>query len=147
MISWTQQVQYFFNTLLLGVVLGLFFHFYWMLLQNVRPGKRLVTLTDVLFCLFLLFLIGGALLFINAGDLRLYVWLALIVGGWIYKRWLFKPLNPIVYSTSQILLKSCGFFMRFIYRPFGNFMHVLNRMWKKLWIKGKTSTESNPEEQ
>ena len=146
MMSWTLQVQYFFSTAFLGIALGFFFHFYWLILRSVRPGKRLITLTDILFCFFLLLLLGGALLLINAGDLRFYVWLALLLGGWIYKKWIFRPLSPFLETISRGLLKGCGFFTRFIGRPLWGLAKRLNRLWKRLWIKGKTPEESSPEE-
>ena len=144
--TWIQQVQYFCSTLLLGVILGLFFHFYWSLLRQVRPGKKLITLTDVLFCFFLFLFISGALLFINAGDLRLYVWLALVAGGCLYKQCLWKPLTPFFQSVSGGVLQIGRFFLHKIARPMCKMVQTLHRLWKKLWIKGKSSEKMPPEE-
>ncbi len=54
----------------------------------------MLTLTDVVFCLLLLLGVGGALFFINAGDLRLYVWVGLLLGGWSYRRFLSRIFSP-----------------------------------------------------
>lgn len=54
----------------------------------------MLTLTDAVFCLLLLLGVGGALFFINAGDLRLYVWVGLLLGGWIYGRFLSRIFSP-----------------------------------------------------
>ncbi|MDO4540935.1 MAG: spore cortex biosynthesis protein YabQ [Syntrophomonadaceae bacterium] len=84
------QLQAFAMTLLLGVLLGFIFHGYQLLISQLGLRQGLLYVCDLILWALLLWLIFGALLFINEGELRSYVFLALIVGVLLY----FKYLSP-----------------------------------------------------
>ncbi len=150
MIGWSLQVQVFLRTMVLGLVLGLVFHFYWLLLRTARPSRRLITLTDILFCLFLLLFIGGTLLLINAGEVRFYVWLALFSGGWLYKAWLFAGLTPVLGKICRGTVRVGRWTLRLgqmILRSVRDCRQSVGKMWINRWKRGKTPPESPPEEE
>ena len=150
MIGWTLQVQYFLRTVGLGLLLGLAFHFYWLLLRAARPSRRLITLTDALFSLFLLLLIGGALLLINAGEVRFYVWLALLLGGWLYRKWLFERLAPGLEKLCRGIVRLGRRTARLgktILRPVRICTQNVKGLWINRWKRGKSPEKSSPEEE
>ena len=117
-----QQAYSFFHTLLLGIVLGAFFHFYWLLLRIARMGRKLLTLTDALFCLVLLVWIGAGLFLINAGDLRLYVWIGLGFGGWVYRQCFSRFFAPGLNRLAAFAVRLAGFVKRSLLFP-GRMLH------------------------
>ena len=149
MIGWTLQVQYFLRTVGLGLLLGLVFHFYWLLLRAARPSRRMLTLTDGLFSLFLLFFIGGALLLINAGEVRFYVWLGLILGGWLYKQWLSTRLAPGLSRAARGITRSGKWAVRLgqtFLNSVRSYTQKASKLWINRWKRGKTPPESPPDE-
>lgn len=78
------QLQAFALTLALGMALGLIFHAYQLLLTQLGLRQGLLYACDLLLWALLLWLIFGALVVINQGELRSYVLLALALGVFIY---------------------------------------------------------------
>ena len=78
------QIQSFVLTMVLGVVAGMVFQFYQLLVRRARVGKYSLYLMDFFLWMLMILLIFAAMLFINQGEMRVYVLVALVAGILIY---------------------------------------------------------------
>lgn len=69
-----------------GAVLGALFDIYRELAGRLRPPRWLVPLLDALYWLAAIVLVFRTLLYSNDGQVRFYVFLGLLLGGWLYFR-------------------------------------------------------------
>jgi spore cortex biosynthesis protein YabQ len=101
------QIKAFLLTFILGVLAGLIFHYYQTTIRNLRVGRIVLYLMDFMLWLILIIVIAAALLLINQGEMRVYVFLALLAGAGVYYASLAKRLQPPVLimgrSTARFL--------------------------------------------
>lgn len=98
------QIKAFGLTLILGILTGGIFQYYQLTVKSARPGKYSLYLLDFILWLFLILVVFMAMLLINQGEMRIYVLLALIIGAFIYYRYLWQrflqPLSHAAQSTT-----------------------------------------------
>jgi spore cortex biosynthesis protein YabQ len=102
------QLQAFFLTFILGIAAGLIFHYYQSTIRNWRLGKYLLYLMDFIWCIILIIIMAAALLLINQGEIRVYVFIALISGGVTYYKCLARKLQ----SSVQFLGRSTAYLFK-----------------------------------
>lgn|GEM_PF-306672 len=82
------QIQAFLLTLILGVIVSFIFHYYQQTIRSMRVGRNILYVTDIILWMIIIVLIAAALLIINQVEIRVYVFIALLAGGFIYYKWL-----------------------------------------------------------
>jgi spore cortex biosynthesis protein YabQ len=121
------QIQAFLLTFFLGIVAGLIFHYYQLTIRSLRIGKYILYLMDFILWIIMIIIIAAALLVINQGEMRVYVFIALIAGGAVY----YKCLSQYLHQPVYILGKSTAYFLKkqvsYIAKPF-----VLVTAWLKV---------------
>jgi len=80
-----QQIVSFLLVMLLGLFIGLGYECYCGLCRVWRPRRWRAHLGDLLFCLCTTFFAYGWLLFFTRGEVRAYVFVALILGLLAYR--------------------------------------------------------------
>jgi spore cortex biosynthesis protein YabQ len=81
------QISYFIGIFAVAAGVSFLFHAYLACLRQTRLARPTVFALDILFWVGILALVAVCLFRINAGELRSYVWLALLSGvGWYYYR-------------------------------------------------------------
>ena len=78
------QVEAFLLTFLLGIIVGLIFHYYQSVIKNLQVGRTLLYFLDLTIWIIMIIIIGIALLVINQAEIRAYVFIALVLGGLVY---------------------------------------------------------------
>lgn len=125
------QVQAFMLTLLLGVAAGLVFHFYQLTIKNIRMGKYLLYLFDLLIWMMMIGIVFLSMLLINQGEMRIYVLIALIIGALIYFRILADsigyPLSRCARVTTVVIENT----VKVIRQPFIKLVRYLSDKIKK----------------
>lgn len=122
------QIKSFAATLVLGVLSGFLFHFYQGIIARAKVGKFLLYVLDFFLWIIMIGLVFYLLLFINGGEIRAYILLALLIGIIIYLHYLFHPLKGVVdYSTG---------FLVHIFNKLGKIIKTPLEVMKK-WIAGK----------
>lgn len=86
------QVYSFLGTIIIGLVLGLFFDFYRVFRAIVKPKRILTYLGDFLFGILATIIVFLLLLYSNWGEFRLYVFIGMTLGLLLY----FGLLSPWV---------------------------------------------------
>ncbi|GFN21762.1 MAG: spore cortex biosynthesis protein YabQ [Thermoanaerobacteraceae bacterium] len=85
-----------------GVVLGLFFDLYRAARYYRRPSRRETHLGDLFFCLFSLAGTFALLMLSNYGEVRGYVFLALVLGAAVYGFSAAPALRPYLYAGVRL---------------------------------------------
>ena len=78
------QIQAFCGTLLLGIGAGLIFQYYQTAIRLARLRKYALYVVDLALWIVMIGIIFAAMFFINGGEMRIYVLLALLIGILIY---------------------------------------------------------------
>ncbi len=86
MLSLDVQVQAFLVTVAAGAVTGLLFDFYRIGRGIARPGWFLTGLGDLLFWFVAVVVVFSFLVYGSWGEVRLYVFIGLALGTWLYYR-------------------------------------------------------------
>ena len=111
------QIQSFFLTAVLGVVAGMVFQFYQLLVRGARLGKYALYAMDFFLWMLMILLIFAAMLFINQGQMRVYVLVALVVGILLYHRYLGHTMEAPVSRAAWLTLGAGSFLTSLIKRP------------------------------
>lgn len=95
------QIKAFGLTLVLGIITGGIFQYYQLTVRSARPGKYSLYLLDFILWIFLIMVVFISMLLINQGEMRIYVFLALIAGVFIYYRYLWQRLLQPLSQAGQ----------------------------------------------
>jgi spore cortex biosynthesis protein YabQ len=129
------QIQSFVLTAVLGVVAGMVFQYYQLLVRRARLGKYSLYVMDFFLWMLMILLIFAAMLFINQGEMRVYVLIALVVGIIIYHHYLGPAMEGPVSTLAQFTISTFSFLIGIIKRP----VLVLGN-----WLKGLTKGSKDP---
>lgn len=107
MLGLLAQIKTFFLTMVLGMAAGMIFQYYQLTIRALRAGKYSLYLLDLLLWILMILLISVGMLLINQGELRIYFFLILIGGSWLYFKFLAgamkKPLGILAEATQRII--------------------------------------------
>jgi len=78
------QIQAFGLTLVLGLITGVIFHYYQLFIRQARVGRYSLYLMDLVLWLLIITLVFWAMIWINQGEVRFYILVALLTGILIY---------------------------------------------------------------
>lgn len=101
------QIRTFLLIVTTGVVLGILFDTYRVLRRRFRPPWLVTSLTDLLYCLLASAIAFTALLAGNWGELRFYVYIALLVGIIAYYRLVSRYVMKLITALLLLLAKLC----------------------------------------
>jgi spore cortex biosynthesis protein YabQ len=119
MTSLLLQIKAFVLTLLLGIITGGIFQYYQLTVRSARPGKYSLYLLDFILWLFLILLVFVSLLLINQGEMRVYVFIALLAGVLIYYRYLWPRLMLPLTHAGQSTVAGLGAIVNLLQKPIG----------------------------
>lgn len=95
----TIQAETFVVLAVTGALLGFLFDFYRVLRGIHKPRSIMTYLSDLVYWLIATVIAGGALLYSNWGEMRLYVVIALLTGAWGYFKFLSRAAIRLVISV------------------------------------------------
>ncbi len=101
MLDLADQIQSFFLTLMVGVVLGAIIHYYQLTIRKGRLRKYFLYALDFFLWIALMALIFACLVLINLGEMRVYVLIALVGGACLYYRYGAKRCHRALSLTAQ----------------------------------------------
>ncbi len=99
------QGKDFFLTFVLGILAGFVFHYYQFTITRIRVSKYPLYVLDFFIWIVMICLVFLAMLWINQGEMRLYVLIALVLGLFVYYYYFLKPLKAFVETTTNTVLK------------------------------------------
>jgi spore cortex biosynthesis protein YabQ len=128
------QIQAFFLTFLLGIIAGLIFHYYQSTIHNLRIGKYVLYLMDLILWIIMIIVIAVALFLINQGEIRVYVFIALVVGAIVYYKSLASYMQRPIHSMGRATALVFQAVFSGLTKPLviaGNWFRSQCRNWKK----------------
>ncbi len=130
MLGLLAQIKTFFLTLLLGLLAGIIFHYYQLTIRSLQAGKYVLYLLDLFLWIIMILLISLGMLLINQGELRIYFFLILLAGSFIY----FKLLAGSLERPLKVLAQASATMLRFIgaslFKPLKWLQYAVKRIWQ-----------------
>ena len=114
MLTLSQQVYLLLVTLVCGFILGFFFDIYRIIRWVVKPNKMSTFIGDLIYWLLMTALVFKVLLLTSYGEVRLYVFISLALGGYLYFSLLSRFVLKILQKLLLLLSKLIGKLVRFI---------------------------------
>ncbi len=114
------QTTEFTLTVALGLLLGMFFHAYHVIMKRIGLGRFALYFFDLLFWLLMVVPVFLALLLINHGEMRSHVLVALILGALIYRMYLWKKTDKLMSAAAEGLTRVCSQVFRSLSYPWVN---------------------------
>ncbi len=102
------QVEAFILTLVLGLLTGTIFHFYQELIRAARVSRYVLYFLDFSLWIIIIALVFLGMLFINQGEMRIYVLIALVLGILMYYRRFASRLDKSVSRLAGAMVTACA---------------------------------------
>ncbi|HHX51028.1 MAG TPA: spore cortex biosynthesis protein YabQ [Clostridia bacterium] len=113
-----QQLQFFFQTILIGIVVGILVDFYRTVRRLSNPRQWITITGDFIFWVFLTVLVFYFLLLVNWGQVRAYVFIGMIIGLLVYAHF-FSPFVLLFWFRFMgFCLASVKFLLSVVLFPF-----------------------------
>ena len=112
------QLQLFFIFLINGLLIGLLFDFFRILRKAIKTADFITYIEDVLFWILTGFIILYSIFTYNNGEIRLFMFLAIIVGILIYLTFISKMILSISLSIINVVKKILGTVFHIIKIPY-----------------------------
>lgn len=129
------QIQAFLLTLVLGIIAGLIFHYYQLTIKSLRVGKYPLYAMDIILWIIMIVIIAAALLIINQGEMRVYVFIALLAGGLVYYKWLSQHIK----QPLTVLSRATAFMLK---TGYGNLTKPM--VWVIIWLRARNFRKQAP---
>lgn len=101
------QIEAFILTLVLGLVTGTIFHFYQSVIRAARVSRYILYALDFSLWIIIIVVVFLSMLFINQGEMRVYVLIALLLGILIYYRRFARRFDTGVAKLADVTVTSC----------------------------------------
>lgn len=101
------QIEAFVLTLVLGLLTGTIFHFYQELIRAARVSRYVLYFLDFSLWVIIIALVFLGMLFINQGEMRIYVLIALVLGILIYYRRFASRLDAPISRLTGATVTAC----------------------------------------
>jgi len=98
----TNQLQAFGLTLILGLISGVIFHYYQLFIRQARVGRYSLYLMDLFLWLLIIIMVFGAMIWINQGEIRFYILIALLSGILLYFHTLSARFHPRLSNLAHL---------------------------------------------
>ena len=122
------QLQLFFIFLINGLLIGLLFDFFRISRKAVKTADFITYVEDALFWILTGFIILYSIFTYNNGEIRLFMFLAVILGVLIYLMFISKMILNISLSIINIVKKIFSIVFNIIKIPFQFFMKLIKKL-------------------
>ena len=122
------QIEAFILTLILGLLTGTIFHFYQGVIHAARVSRYALYVLDFCLWIIIIALVFLSMLFINQGEMRIYVLIALLLGIIIYYRRLASHSDAAISRISTATVKIVAALVRGIKKSFSWLITQVSRL-------------------
>lgn len=137
MLDLLDQIQSFFLTFLMGVVLGAIIHYYQLTIRKGHLRKYLLYALDFFIWIILMAVIFTCLVMINLGEMRAYVFVALLGGVLVYYRYAARYCGKILSYGAQATVTFFSLAKGYTSIPIGWGMKQINLFFNKMNTNAK----------
>lgn len=125
------QVQAFVYTLLLGLLAGLIFHYYQLCIRLAGLSKYPLYILDFIIWILMILVVFVGMLWINGGEMRVYVLISLFTGILIYYYSLAARLESIVNKAAQMTVSLFSLLGKAVKKPIIVVINIRHILFKK----------------
>jgi spore cortex biosynthesis protein YabQ len=111
------QLYFFLTTIIAGLAVGIMFDIYKTLRGFDNPGKLLTIISDLLFWILAAILIFIFFLYSNHGYLRYNSFIGLIIGLYVYFRFISKPITKALRWSTYYVIKFFRMLIALLFYP------------------------------
>lgn len=122
------QLQLFFIFLLDGLLIGLLFDFFRILRKAMKTADFITYIEDALFWILTGFIILYSIFTYNNGEIRLFMFMAIILGILIYLAFISKMILNISLGIINVIKKILSTIFSIIKIPFHFFMKMIKKL-------------------
>lgn len=122
------QLQLFFIFLINGVIIALLFDFFRILRKAIKTADFVTYIEDVLFWIFTGLIILYSIFTYNNGEIRLFMFLAIILGVLIYLIFISKLILKISLGVINTLKKFFRIIFNIVKIPFAFLMNLIKKL-------------------
>ena len=122
------QIQLFFIFIINGLLIGLLFDFFRILRKAIKTADFITYIEDALFWILTGLIILYSIFTYNNGEIRLFMFLAIILGILIYLIFISKIILSISLNIINIVKKIFSIVFHIIKIPFQFFMKLLRKL-------------------
>ena len=122
------QLQLFFIFLINGLLIGLLFDFFRILRKAMKTADFITYIEDALFWILTGFIILYSIFTYNNGEIRLFMFMAIILGILIYLAFISKMILNISLGIINVIKKILSTIFSIIKIPFHFFMKMIKRL-------------------
>lgn len=112
MLSLNEQIYLLVMTIACGLTLGFAFDVYRIIRWVAKPSKPATFIGDLIYWLLMTGLIFKVLLLASFGEVRLYIFIFIGLGGYVYFSLFSRFILNLLQRTVLLLVKFLGFFIR-----------------------------------
>jgi spore cortex biosynthesis protein YabQ len=98
-------------------------------------GRYPLYALDVVVWIIMIIIIAAALLIINQGEMRVYVFLALLTGGLVYYKWVSQYTQPTLY----VLGRATAYMLKAVWANLTRPM-----VWTIIWLRTRSLRKQAP---
>jgi len=135
------QIEAFVLTSILGIVAGLIFDVYQAVIRGIRIKRCPQYFLDVSVWIFMILIIGLALLLINQAEIRAYVFIALLAGAIFYFRCVSGFIRQPIDLFGKAAARSLRWLWRLLKKPF---QYI--KTWLTMQFRQRIATPEDPED-
>jgi spore cortex biosynthesis protein YabQ len=125
------QIEAFSLTFILGLVAGLIFHYYQLTIRNIEIRRYSLYLLDFLLWMGMICVVSVGILLINQGEVRSYVFIALVLGVITYFRSIARYTSPSLQTIAQAGISLLRTTSRMIRGPFNRTVTWIKQVLRK----------------
>ena len=122
------QLQLFLIFTINGLLIGLLFDFFRILRRAIKTSDFITYIEDALFWILTGFIILYSIFIYNNGEIRLFMFLAMIVGILIYWIFISKSILNISLSIINFVKKVFFIILNIIKIPFNFFIKIIKKL-------------------
>ncbi|MGI6413349.1 MAG: spore cortex biosynthesis protein YabQ [Syntrophomonadaceae bacterium] len=111
------QIKAFALTLLFGILMGLVFHYYLLIVRRGRVRRFPLYFFDLIIWIIILLAAFISLLIINQGEMRVYVLLAMACGVGVYFKLFAGIIAPVMTLMADATIGTIGFIKFLAFKP------------------------------
>lgn len=139
MLGLLAQIKAFALTLILGIFTGIIFHYYNLMVGRAGIRKYWLYILDFALWIIIVVTVFISMLFINQGEMRVYVLIALMTGIFIYYHYFASRLEILLSPAARVTVNTFSNFIKGVKKAASRCLHRI-----KAIAKHKTPPSDDP---
>ena len=125
------QIQLFFIFIINGLLIGLLFDFFRILRKAIKTSDFITYIEDVLFWIFTGLIILYSIFTYNNGEIRLFMFIAILVGIIIYM----ALISKFIISANMLIINTVKKIFSTIFKIIKIPLNLINKLMRRLFLK------------